>query len=106
MSKGSGPFIFGAAAIVGAAVLAGSFMLAGSLDRVGEKIESSAVKLDEIKIAVADAKDALSKLQAAPAQVARSGPDPNKRYKLNTKDSPALGPEDAAVTVVAFSDFQ
>jgi protein-disulfide isomerase len=32
--------------------------------------------------------------------------DPNKRYSVETKGSPAIGPETAPVTIVEFSDFQ
>ncbi|MBC8072895.1 MAG: thioredoxin domain-containing protein, partial [Deltaproteobacteria bacterium] len=33
-------------------------------------------------------------------------PDPNTRYQVDVADRPALGPADALVTVVIFSDFQ
>jgi hypothetical protein len=55
---------------------------------------------------VADAKDALSNLQVAAAPSRRRGPDPNRRYAVNTKGAPTLGPEAAPITVVDFSDFQ
>jgi protein-disulfide isomerase len=96
-----------AAAIVGVAVIAGSLLLARSLDRVTQQLDGTTVKLEAIRGAVADAKDVLAKLPtAAPARAARSGPDPNKRYKVNTKGRPARGPANAAITVVEFSDFQ
>lgn len=41
-----------------------------------------------------------------PAQPARRQPDPNAVYKVAVGDSPALGPADALVTVVQFSDFE
>jgi protein-disulfide isomerase len=43
----------------------------------------------------------------APRAAAPAGrPDPNQRYTVTTAGSPAVGPEKAAVSVVAFSDFQ
>jgi protein-disulfide isomerase len=96
-----------AASIVGAAVIAGNVILAQSLNRVTSQLDRTAGRLDEIKVAVVDAKDALSNLQVAGAPAARrKGPDPNKRYAVNTKGSPALGKEGAAITIVEFSDFQ
>ncbi len=103
----SGRQLLFAAAIVGLAVIAGSLVLARSLDRVTEQLDGTTARLEAIRGAVADAKDALANLPtAAPARAARSGPDPNKRYKVNTAGSPAKGPAGAAITVVEFSDFQ
>jgi protein-disulfide isomerase len=107
MAQTSGPQVLGAAAIVGVAVIAAGLLLGNSLDRVTQQLDRTASRLDDIRAAVADAKDALGNLQAAPAQAAaRRGPDPNKRYTVTTKGSPARGPETAGVTIVEFSDFQ
>jgi hypothetical protein len=95
-----------AAAIVGVTVIAGSLILAKSLDGVTQQLDRTAERLDEIRGAVADTKDALSNLQVAAAPSHRRGPDPNRRYAVNTKGAPTLGPETAAITIVAFSDFQ
>jgi protein-disulfide isomerase len=94
-----------AAAIVGVAVFAGSMALTRSLDRVTQQIDRSTGRLDEIRVAVVEAKDALSNLQLAAAPGGK-GVDPNKRYSVDTKGSPSTGPETAAVTIVEFSDFQ
>ena len=102
---GSGGQTLGAAALIGVAVIAAGLILANSLDRVTQQIDRTAGGLDEIRAAVVDAKDALGNLQAAPSN-ARKGPDPNKRYTVNTKGAPSVGPETAAVTIVEFSDFQ
>jgi protein-disulfide isomerase len=93
------------AVIVGVAVFAGSMALTRSLDRMTQQLDRSTGRLDEIRDAVAEAKDALSNLQVAAARGGK-GVDPNKRYTVETKGSPAMGPETAAVTIVEFSDFQ
>jgi len=108
MTQVSGRQVLVAAAIVGLTVIVGSLILAQSLNRMTGQIDRTAGRLDEIRVAVVDSKDALSNLQlaAAPAAAPRRGPDPNKRYAVNTKGSPSLGVETAAITIVEFSDFQ
>ncbi len=106
MNEVSGRQLLGGAAIVGVAVIVGSLVLAGSLNRVTQQLDRTAGRLDEIRAAVADAKDALGNLRAPPARAARRGPDPSRRYTIKTAGAPAIGPETAAVIVVEFSDFQ
>jgi protein-disulfide isomerase len=108
MTPISGRHVVAAASIVGLAVIAGSLVLAQSLNRVTSQLDRTAGHLDGIRVAVVDSKDALSNLQvaAAPAAAPRRGPDPNKRYAVNTKGSPSLGPESATIMIVEFSDFQ
>ncbi len=103
MTQASGRQVLTAAGIIGAAVIVGSLVLAGSLNRVTQQLDRAAGRLDEIRGVVADS---LGNLEAAPSRVARRGPDPNKRYVVNTAGAPAMGPADAAVSVVEFSDFQ
>jgi protein-disulfide isomerase len=53
--------------------------------------------------------DLEKKLDRAPAARpprARTGPDPSKAYELPVGASPVLGPQDAPVTIVEFSDYQ
>jgi protein-disulfide isomerase len=104
MAQASGPQVIGAAAVVGVAVVAAGLILGSSLNRVTQQLDRTAGRLDDIRAAVVEAKDELGNLQ--PAQAARRGPDPNKRYKLNAEGAPSVGPETAAVTIVEFSDFQ
>lgn len=106
MTQVSGRHVMLGAAIVGVAVFAGSMGLTRSLDRMTQQLDRSTGRLDEIRVAVVEAKDALSNLQVAAAPGGRKGLDPNKRYSVETKDSPAIGPETAPVTIVEFSDFQ
>lgn len=90
------------AAIVASALLAGSFMVMSAIDRAG-------ARLDAINAGLADARKAA---QSAPQRQAQApqdmppGPDPNKRYTLNVANAPTLGPKQARVKIVEFSDFQ
>jgi protein-disulfide isomerase len=107
MPQGSNNQTLIAAGIVAVAVIAGNVILGQALNRVTTQLDRTAGRLEEIKVAVADAKDALSNLKVAGAAApARRGPDPNKRYTVNTKGSPTMGKEGAAITIVEFSDFQ
>jgi hypothetical protein len=89
--------------IVGGAILGGSWMLKGSLDE-------TAARLDAIRSGLAETKQALETVAKnqgqQPAQQRRRGPDPNKRYTINTKGAPRKGPASAKVQLVEFSDFQ
>lgn len=105
MTQAPGRQLLAAAAIVGVAVIVASLVLARSLNKVTEQLDLTAGRLEATRLAVADAKEALGNLPA-PSPAARRGPDPNRRYTVNTAGSPAVGPATAAVTVVEFSDFQ
>ena len=108
MTQVSGRQVLAAAVIVGVAVIVGSLVLARSLNQVTQQLDRTAGRLESIRGAVAEAKDALGTLQVAgaPAAPARRGPDPNRRYDVNIAGAPGRGPETAAVTIVEFSDFQ
>ncbi len=93
--------------MVGAAVIAGSVLIALSLSKVSYQLDRSALRLDEIRSVVAEAKQALDKPRAAPQAARRpQNPDPTRRFSVKTNGAPSIGPETAAVTVVGFSDFQ
>jgi protein-disulfide isomerase len=87
-----------AAAILGGAVVAGSFVLGSGLDSITEEL---AVLADAVESAAEAPRPS-----PAPAPTARRGVDPGRRHTVDTKGSPAKGPEDAKVTIVEFSDFQ
>ncbi len=92
-----------AALILGVALVAAAWIVKGAVDR-------TTVQLSGIKLALADTKDALQKVaQARPAAAPskRAGrPDPDRRYTVDTKGSPAKGPASAKIKLVEFSDFQ
>ena len=92
-----------AALILGVALVAAAWIVKGAVDK-------TTVQLSGIKLALADTMGALQKVaQARPAAASppRAGrPDPNRRYTVETKGSPAKGPATAKVKLVEFSDFQ
>ncbi len=106
MSQVSGGQVLSAAGIVGAAALAGCLILSQSINRVTQQLDRTAGQIEAVSTAIGSAKEVLANLNTAPAAVARRGPDPNRRYTVNTKGSPSIGPETAAVTMIEFSDFQ
>jgi hypothetical protein len=100
----SRPVVIGAA-IVGGSILAAAAMVTSGLRDTKQELEGIRTGLvetrDQLKT-IASAKPA----QNAPAPQRRRGPDPDKRYTINTKGAPAKGPQTAKVELVEFSDFQ
>ncbi len=90
-----------ASAIIGGSILAGSVLLNGALKQTSSQLEG-------IQTSLTQTRDELTKLAAnrPAAAPTRRGPDPNKRYTINTKGAPAKGPGGAKVELVEFSDFQ
>ena len=107
MANGSRTQMWPAAALVAVAVVVGSFLVAGALDRLTAQVDRATGRLAKIETAVADAKGALGNIGAArPAQQARRGPDPKRRYTFKLAAAPKLGPDSAKVKIIEFSDFQ
>lgn len=92
-----------AAVIVGASILIGSWLIHASLDRTAEQVNGLRASLSETGKALQAVATAQAKAAPAPK---RRGPDPNKRYTINTAGAPARGRAGAKITLVAFSDFQ
>jgi protein-disulfide isomerase len=55
---------------------------------------------------IANAQASITEERPDPPTPARRQPDPNAIYRVPIGDSPALGPQDALVTIVTFSEFQ
>jgi protein-disulfide isomerase len=91
----SGGALIGSAFILGIAIVGSSFLLSSSLDRASEQFGTAVASIKNFKPAAA----------AAPAR--KDGrPDPNKVYQVAVGKSPFVGPKDAKITIVEFSDFQ
>jgi len=92
----SGGALIGSAFILGIAIAGSSFLLSSSLDRASEQFGTAVASIKDFKPAAA---------AAAPAR--KDGrPDPNKVYQVAVGKSPFVGPKDAKITIVEFSDFQ
>ena len=87
------------AGILGAALLSGC--------RNDETLDEVRKQQSQILAKLAALEEKIDKAAARPAaQAAQRGPDPARAYSLPLGRSPSKGPENAAITIVEFSDYQ
>jgi protein-disulfide isomerase len=106
MTQGSRSRILLAAGIVGAAAIVGSLILAQSFGEAPQQIDRAARETESVGAAVGSANEVLAKPNTAPVPAAGQQPEPNRRYTVNIEGAPFVGPENAEVTLIEFSDFQ
>jgi protein-disulfide isomerase len=92
----SGPILV-AALVLGAALLGSALLLRAPIERTATEVAG----LREALVEMAGGGNA-----APPERQARRGPDPNRRYAVDTSGAPVKGDEDARLAIVEFSDFQ
>lgn len=86
------------AALISFAIIGASFFVASSLDRVTTQLGQAVEALDAAPGAAGQA------AADRPSRPAR--PEADRDYKVEIGDAPSRGDEDAAITIVEFSDFQ
>ena len=77
-----------------------SFINWRGIDGIQDELDT---RLGQIDSRIAGISEKVDKVSNQPA---RTGPDPNRVYKVKTAGAPSKGPADAPVTVAEFSDFQ
>jgi protein-disulfide isomerase len=87
-----------AALLVSLSIIGGSFFVANSLDRATAQLELATEMLEDLPLAVAAGPNARPKRPQRP--------DAGKEYEVEIGSAPTRGGEDAAVTIVEWSDFQ
>jgi len=87
-----------AALLVSLSIIGGSFFVANSLDRATAQLELATEMLEDLPLAVAGGPNARPKRPQRP--------DAGKQYEVEIGSAPTRGGEDAAVTIVEWSDFQ
>ncbi len=98
------PSFWAPALVVGGAILASGFVIKSSLD-------NTSAQLEQIRTGIVETRQALNaavRVRGAtpPAAKGRRGPDPDKKYTIQTAGRPTKGKAKAKVEIVEFSDFQ
>ncbi len=97
------PSLWAPALVVGGAILASGFVIKSSLD-------NTSAQLEEIRTGIVETRQALNAAvrvqKAAQPPSRRRGPDPDKKYTIQTAGRPTKGKAKAKVEIVEFSDFE
>ena len=98
------PSLWAPALVVGGAILASGFVIKSAVD-------DTSAQLDEIHTGIVETRQALNaavRVRGAtpPPSRARRGPDPEKKYTVQTAGRPTKGKANAKIEIVEFSDFE
>jgi protein-disulfide isomerase len=92
-----------AAIVVGVALVIGAWIVGTAMDRQSEQLGAVVGAVGKLAEATGAAGGGRPLPQRAEGP---QMPDPSKRYTVDTGSAPIRGSKDAAITIVAFSDFQ
>ena len=90
-----------AALVLGVAILGGSYMITRALDQGTRELQGVHEALAAVQEALDSATGGARRAAARPSR-----PDPGEEYEVSLDGAPVRGPQDAAVTIVEFGDFQ
>lgn len=88
----------GIAVILSIAIVGSAFLLSRSIERASNRVERVIASLESARPA--------QRVAAPTRERAPRRPDPDKVYRVAVGDAPVIGPKEARVTIVEFSDFQ